>query len=266
MLKQHVTKFDVKDFEPTSKSWLLGGQKLLWGHLCAEGGFGAQRKLVLEGRASPAAAAGELPASLGFFCASESHLPPSSGSQKHRQKTANRGPFTLKHLYFRRTAKDDKHLAIWGDGFLFLMLRWNLGRRPSGFRERRSFEGDSDNSQSAHSIKCAKCEMFFFMCSFPLKYKLTGTYLVQVLCVSSARLQHLSSGGFLDHHSTPLQQTGVLSPDPLQKRHPVAQERMWQEQERVLNAAEPERTPARRHCPCTDPGPRPAQLRLSLCK
>ena len=80
------------------------------GSLCP--GFGSGHTLVLEGCAFP---------TTGYY-ASERHPPPPpprrrSSQRKQPGKTANRGPFTLKHSCFCRKAKDYKDLAVWGDFF-----------------------------------------------------------------------------------------------------------------------------------------------------
>lgn len=76
------------------------------------------------------------------------------------------------------------------------MLSYNLGKRPRNFRELVSFVGNSENTHFTTTLNnCIKYKDLFFSCSFPLKFKLAGSHLVQVFCALLVNCQYLRSGG-----------------------------------------------------------------------
>lgn len=132
-------------------------------------------------------------------------------------------------------------IKIWqfGETFppLFLVLRRNLGKCP------RLSEGSSENARprSFYEIVVLNVNFFFSTCSFPLKYKPAGSYLVQWLCVFSADHQALRKGGFLNTtptpNSAPLQQMGSLTGSPPGVA-PSSSRKDLTGEGRALNAAE----------------------------
>lgn len=232
MLKQHVTNFNVEDFKPRRKSWLglplgLG----VGGSLCP--GFGTEHTLVLEGCAFP---------TTGYY-ASERHPPPAPSEAQFPEEAAKGRQQTGALLLWNIHAFVGKQrtIKIWqfGETFppLFLVLRRNLGKCP------RLSEGSSENARprSFYEIVVLNVNFFFSTCSFPLKYKPAGSYLVQWLCVFSADHQALRKGGFLNTtptpNSAPLQQMGSLTGSPPGVA-PSSSRKDLTGEGRALNAAE----------------------------
>lgn len=96
-----------------------------------------------------------------------------------------------KHSCFCRKAKNYKDLAVWGRPFPPIPCAETKSGEMPQITWGSSWENGARPAYRPHETVVLNANFFFFTCSFPLKYKPAGSYLVQWLCVFSADHQDL---------------------------------------------------------------------------